>query len=90
MSLERDLALAGKSDAVSDTICGLAFSMNTFFTDRHPVKPGNARAIDLGREIFQRYTSLVFAVAPSLIEYRENMTEEELRRWANALVSSLR
>ncbi len=88
--MNRDLELAGKAEAVSDTICGLAFSMNAFFTDRHPVKPHNAAAIERGREIFQRYTSLVFAVAPSLIEYRADMTEAELRAWASSLVTALR
>lgn len=88
--MDRDIELAGKAAAVSDTVCGLAFSMNAVFAGHHPVKPHNTAAIDRGREIFQRYTSLVLTVAPSLIEYRENMSEEELRRWANALVSSLR
>lgn len=90
MSLDRDLKLAGAAERVFDTVLGLAFSMNTFFADRHPVKRPNAAAIEHAREIQQRYVSLVFAVAPSLIEYRDDMSEEELRRWANALISSLR
>lgn len=88
--MDRDLKLAGVADRVFDTVLGLAFSMNTFFADRHPVKRPNAAALEHAREIQQRYVSLVFAVAPSLIEYRENMSEEELRKWANALVSTLR
>lgn len=88
--MDRDLQLAGQAEAIFDNVCGLAFSMNSFFVDRHPSKPRNAANIDRARELSKRYTSLVFTVAPSLIEYRENMSEEELRRWANALVSSLR
>lgn len=90
MSIDRDLKLAGASEAIFDNVLGLAFSMNTFFTDRHPVKSPNAANMERAREIQQRYVSLVFAVAPSLIEYREDMSEEELRRWANALILSLR
>lgn len=89
MRLERDLSLAGGVEPVRDTLCGLAFSMNAVFAGKHPVKAPNARAIDLGREMLTRYQALVLAVAPSALEYRPDMSEQELRAWAASLINAL-
>lgn len=90
MSLERDLKLVASAPAVFDNVAGLAGSMNALLGARHSRHPLNEASIKAAKEIGERYTSLVLAVAPSVLEYRENMSEEELRRWATSLILTLR
>ena len=85
----RDLDLAARAPAVSDVMQGLAASTNALYSASNALKAKNAACMSLAREISGRYVALVLAVAPAALEYREDMTEAELRAWAAELVRAL-
>lgn len=87
--LDRDLWLVANADPILDTVAGLANAMNSIMS-KHERKDVYAARVRAVQEMVGRYGNLVLAVTPSVLEYRENMTEEELRRWASSLMLALR
>lgn len=87
--LDRDLWLVANAEPIIDTVAGLANGMNSIL-GRNVRQDINAARVRAAQEIVGRYGSLVLAVTPSVLEYREDMTEEELRRWAQSLIVALR
>lgn len=86
--LDRDLWLVANADPIIDTVAGLANAMNSIL--KHQRRDVNAARVKAVQEMVGRYGNLVLAVTPSVLEYRENMTEEELRNWAASLMLALR
>lgn len=88
--MKRDLELIALAPECWDTTAGLAHATNSVIGARHASHARNAARVRACGEMVGRYSALVLAVAPSVLEYRPTMTEAELRKWAFSLVAAVR
>lgn len=85
----RDFWLAEHAERIAETVSGLAFTATQVAAHKPAERERLKGTIDRQREITARFVHYVTNLQPFTLEYRPDMGEAELRRWAAGVFSAL-
>lgn len=88
MTPDRAFYLAGEQAKATETVTGHAHAAVNCMASGSTKAKAKERISEV-REMCAGFAGLTFGLMPFTLEYREDMTEAELRAWAKALVDTL-